>query len=481
MAYERAAAESNYYTQSDVIMRPHDPHPDCPDTLACLPDTMGRPQHTLPVILRCAILGSPKKRLTIREIYAAMEKKYPYYKTAGPAWKVRLSALQLSFVFAGANRTCLAHRCPWQQSVRHHLSLNRLFERQQRPATDPGFGSYWTVNLEAPPGTKRPRKRGRTQKDPQPQIPQILTQPAPILERQVERPPYIPQVLSIRLDAPPRLPPSVPPSALAVTIPAPAPISPPAPVSVPAPSSIPSTAPPPVRSAETNGNQIATLRPVDAHSFKTSALRSHSYEDEDDDDMDWGPDGPQVMSDDDFSDDEPSNPAPLYQFRPPVSASSASTTSSYHSPSAAHPSHHTAQHSRSGLHGVFSSPSYMQHLHSHPHSNHVSSHTPAPPPPPVQDPAVEALKRELEDSKRQCKDQENLTRRLHNQLTRAETEMARAKQALKMAESRLEDETRRRVEAERAADDEARLRRQAEDSYRHMQLQMRAAAVQSPR
>lgn len=37
-----------------------------------------------------------------------------------------------------------------------------MFERQTRPVTDPGFGSYWTVNLEAPPGTKRPRKRGRT-------------------------------------------------------------------------------------------------------------------------------------------------------------------------------------------------------------------------------------------------------------------------------------------------------------------------------
>lgn len=48
-----------------------------------------------------------------------------------------------------------------QQSVRHHLSLNRLFEKQPRPVTDPGFGSYWTVNLAAPPGTKRPRKRGR--------------------------------------------------------------------------------------------------------------------------------------------------------------------------------------------------------------------------------------------------------------------------------------------------------------------------------
>ncbi|KAJ6621139.1 hypothetical protein B0H10DRAFT_1945520 [Mycena sp. CBHHK59/15] len=119
----------------------HIPHPDCPDSLACLPDTDDRPQHTLPVILRCAILGSPRKRLTIREIYAAMEEKYAYYRTAGPTWK---------------------------QSVRHHLSLNRLFERQPRPATDPGFGSYWTVNLTAPPGTKRPRKRGRPNKDVQP-------------------------------------------------------------------------------------------------------------------------------------------------------------------------------------------------------------------------------------------------------------------------------------------------------------------------
>ncbi|KAG6330865.1 hypothetical protein ID866_8227 [Astraeus odoratus] len=115
----------------------HEPHPNCPDALACLPDTEGRPQHTLPVILRCAILGSVNKRLTIREIYAAMENKYVYFRNAGPTWK---------------------------QSVRHHLSLNRLFERQPRPVTDPGFGSYWTVNLSAPPGTKRPRKRGRSSK-----------------------------------------------------------------------------------------------------------------------------------------------------------------------------------------------------------------------------------------------------------------------------------------------------------------------------
>lgn len=74
----------------DLGLHDHKAHADCPDTLACLPDTHGRPQHTLPVILRCAILGSPRKRLTIREIYATMESKYPYYKTAGQTWKVSI-------------------------------------------------------------------------------------------------------------------------------------------------------------------------------------------------------------------------------------------------------------------------------------------------------------------------------------------------------------------------------------------------------
>jgi len=66
----------------------HKEHPHCPSSLHCLRDTDGRPPHTLPVILRCTILGSPNKKLTIREIYAAMENKYPWYKTAGNAWKV---------------------------------------------------------------------------------------------------------------------------------------------------------------------------------------------------------------------------------------------------------------------------------------------------------------------------------------------------------------------------------------------------------
>ncbi|KAL0951643.1 hypothetical protein HGRIS_008323 [Hohenbuehelia grisea] len=162
----------DFSTSEDVLIpnsRPltnlssHESHPDCPNNFSCLPDTDGRPQHTLPVILRCAILGSPHQRLTIREIYAAMESKYPYYRTAGQTWK---------------------------QSVRHHLSLNRLFERQPRPVTDPGFGSYWTVNLAAPPGTKRPRKRGRPKSEGKD------AEEAPLKKRGRPRKEPVPTVLS---------------------------------------------------------------------------------------------------------------------------------------------------------------------------------------------------------------------------------------------------------------------------------------------
>jgi hypothetical protein len=100
------------------------------------------------------------KRLTIRDIYAAMEEKYPYYRTAGSTWKVSLPSCLINDIFKKNMILLIA-----QQSVRHHLSLNRLFERQPRPVTEPGFGSYWTVNLQAPPGTKRPRKRGRPQRE----------------------------------------------------------------------------------------------------------------------------------------------------------------------------------------------------------------------------------------------------------------------------------------------------------------------------
>jgi forkhead box protein J2/3 len=60
-----------------------------------------------------------------------------------------------------------------QSSVRHNLTLNPSFEKVPRPLTDPGNGSYWTVNDNVDPraGVHRIRKRksngakGRTSED----------------------------------------------------------------------------------------------------------------------------------------------------------------------------------------------------------------------------------------------------------------------------------------------------------------------------
>ncbi|KAI0673655.1 hypothetical protein C8Q78DRAFT_969151 [Trametes maxima] len=259
--------------RAEVVIRAHEPHPDCPDTLACLPDTDGRPQHTLPVILRCTILGSPRKRLTIREIYAAMERKYPYYKTAGPAWK---------------------------QSVRHHLSLNRLFERQPRPPSDPGFGSYWTVNLDAPPGTKRPRKRGgRSTKADGSETGTMTGHPHP-------HPQHSPNANGH------------PPSSMST---------------------------------------IAKLRPVDSRSFSHgSAMRTRAvYDDDDDEDMDWEEEGGGARyTDDDYSSSEDMP----YQYDPRHHSHG---SSSYAGPSHRSYSGSQAQPGRSVLHGAFSSYSGGDH------------------------------------------------------------------------------------------------------------------------
>ncbi|QRV73153.1 Forkhead domain [Ceratobasidium sp. AG-Ba] len=107
---------------------------DLPNDLSALADAHPgqKPPYPYSTIIRYAIQGSPRQRLTLSELYETMEARFPWFKTAGNGWK---------------------------NSVRHNLSLNRCFEKVPRPITEPGKGSYWTVNLNGPEGTRRVRKR----------------------------------------------------------------------------------------------------------------------------------------------------------------------------------------------------------------------------------------------------------------------------------------------------------------------------------
>lgn len=87
-AYPYFPFETGTYYVKPPPNAKHVDHPDCPNNLNCLPDDDNKPTVTLATIARCAILGSPMKRLTLAQIYAAIEAKYPFLRTQD-SWRVR--------------------------------------------------------------------------------------------------------------------------------------------------------------------------------------------------------------------------------------------------------------------------------------------------------------------------------------------------------------------------------------------------------
>ncbi|KAL6298648.1 hypothetical protein BKA93DRAFT_743792, partial [Sparassis latifolia] len=80
-----------------------------------------KPSYPYPTLIKLAIHGSPKMRLTLQEIYDALQERFKWFED---------------------NQSETA----WKNSIRHQLSLNKLFRRVARPITEPGKGSYWVVD-----------------------------------------------------------------------------------------------------------------------------------------------------------------------------------------------------------------------------------------------------------------------------------------------------------------------------------------------
>jgi hypothetical protein len=89
--------ESSISGSADLVASPyqfraslgmHDPKKVGLDCLVEVADGE-KPPYAYPVLIRFAILGSPKKRLTLRQIYETLEAKYSYFRDLSEAgWKV---------------------------------------------------------------------------------------------------------------------------------------------------------------------------------------------------------------------------------------------------------------------------------------------------------------------------------------------------------------------------------------------------------
>ena len=101
-----------------------------PNDMPPMHDDGTKPQHSYAELIGMAILRAPNRRLTLAQIYKWISDNFSFYKSTESGW---------------------------QNSIRHNLSLNKNFIKQERPKDDPGKGNYWAIK----PGEERPYLLGK--------------------------------------------------------------------------------------------------------------------------------------------------------------------------------------------------------------------------------------------------------------------------------------------------------------------------------
>jgi forkhead transcription factor HCM1 len=125
-----------------------------PDEMPPVEDDGQKPPYSYATLIGMAILRAPNRRLTLAQIYKWIQDSFSFYRTA---------------------------EAGWQNSIRHNLSLNKAFIKQERPKDDPGKGNYWAIE---------PGMEAQFIKDKPIRRPTMTTMPlpVPVAPREVPQP-----------------------------------------------------------------------------------------------------------------------------------------------------------------------------------------------------------------------------------------------------------------------------------------------------
>ncbi|KAI9887774.1 MAG: hypothetical protein M1823_000415 [Watsoniomyces obsoletus] len=115
-----------------------------PANMPVLHDDGNKPGYSYSMLIGMAILRAPYRRLTLAQIYQWISDSFVFYRTTGTGW---------------------------HNSIRHNLSLNGAFVKQERPKSDPGKGNYWVIVPGKEAEFLKQKKHGRGQQKHQQQQP----------------------------------------------------------------------------------------------------------------------------------------------------------------------------------------------------------------------------------------------------------------------------------------------------------------------